>query len=117
MTNREEIYEDGDTLVPKEMETYFLGLLRRGSNWSPEVTEETTRLQEKHLAHIRWMFEKGELVVAGPFGDVGDIRGILLFRTGTLEAAQALAASDPAVAAGRLIVDIHPWFVPAGVLP
>jgi uncharacterized protein YciI len=111
------LYEDDESLVPKEMTTYYHGLLRRGSKWTPEVTEETERLQEAHLAHIRRMFDEGDLVIAGPFTDDGDIRGVFIFRTGTLEEAQALAAADPAVRAGRLIVEIHPWMVPPGVLP
>jgi hypothetical protein len=34
-----------------------------------------------------------------------------------LEEAKALTASDPAVQAGRLAMEIHPWMVPEGVLP
>ena len=111
------IYEDDESLVPADMTTYFLGLLKRGPQWSPEETEETARLQDEHLAYIRGMFERGELVIAGPFVDDGNLRGVFLFRTDTLKEAESLAANDPAVIAGRLIVDIHPWLVPSGVLP
>jgi uncharacterized protein YciI len=117
MTDRSDLYEEDDSLIPKDMTTYYLGLLRRGSKWSPEVTAETERIQEKHLAHIRSMFEAGDLVVAGPFTDGGDLRGVFLFRTESLEDAQALAANDPAVQAGRLIVELHTWIVPGGILP
>ncbi len=117
MSDRNVIYEDQDSLVPKEMSTYYLGLLRRGSKWSPDETSDTERIQEAHLVHIRRMFEAGDLLIAGPFTDDGDLRGVFLFQTETLEEAQALAASDPAVKAGRLVVDIHPWKVPSGVLP
>lgn len=117
MMDIESHYEDADSLIPKEMTTYYLGLLRRGAKWTPEVTEETERVQETHLAYIRNMFEAGDLLVAGPFTDDGELRGVFLFRTATLEEAQALAEDDPAVKAGRLIVDIHPWMVPAGVFP
>lgn len=103
--------------VPPEMTTYYLGLLRKGPNWKPGESEEILKLQENHLAHIRWMAEKGQLVIAGPFTDGGDLRGVFLFKTRTLEEAQALASSDPAVIAGRLEIDIHPWMVPAGILP
>ncbi|MGB3714676.1 MAG: YciI family protein [Candidatus Promineifilaceae bacterium] len=117
MTEVESMYENDDSLVPKEMTTYFHGLLRRGAKWTPEETEETERVQEAHLAHIRRMFEEGDLVIAGPFTDGGDLRGVFVFRTRTLEEAQALAAADPAVRSGRLVVEIHPWMVPSGVLP
>jgi len=111
------MYEDDDSLIPKDMTIYYIGLIRRGSKWTPEVTEETERVQAEHLAHIRKMFEDGVLVIAGPFTDDGDLRGVFLFRTDTLEEAKTFAANDPAVRSGRLIVDIHPWMVPTGVLP
>jgi hypothetical protein len=34
-----------------------------------------------------------------------------------LEEAKTLTATDPAVQAGRLAMDIHEWMVPEGVLP
>jgi hypothetical protein len=34
-----------------------------------------------------------------------------------MEEMKALAEQDPAVKAGRLAVEIHPWFVEKGVLP
>jgi len=111
------IYEDDESLIPADMTTYYLGLLKRGSKWSPEETKATASLQDEHLAYIRGMFEDGELVIAGPFTDDADLRGVFLFRTETLEEAEALAANDPAVRAERLIVDIHPWLVPSGILP
>jgi uncharacterized protein YciI len=117
MSENNDLYEDEDSLVPKDMTTYYLGLIRRGEAWSPEETPESEATQAAHLTHIRGMFEAGTLVVAGPFTDGGDLRGVFLFRTETLEEAEALAAGDPAVKAGRLIVDIHSWMVPAGILP
>jgi uncharacterized protein YciI len=58
-----------------------------------------------------------KLVAAGPFGDDGQLRGIFVFRVASLDEAKALTASDPAVQAGRLAMDIHQWMVPDGVLP
>lgn len=57
------------------------------------------------------------MVVAGPFGDNGPLRGIFVFKVGSIDEARELAATDPAVKAGRLAIDIHPWLVPEGVLP
>jgi len=58
-----------------------------------------------------------KLLVAGPFGDNGALRGIFVFRVGSLEEAQSLCATDPMVKAGRLVVELHPWQIPEGVLP
>jgi hypothetical protein len=49
--------------------------------------------------------------------DDGDYRGIFVYRVASAKDAEALAATDPAVKAGRLKVLIHPWMVPKGVFP
>jgi|GEM_PF-208504 len=99
------------------MVTYFLVLLKKGPKWSPGETPELQRLQEAHLDHIRRLGDSGKVVLAGPFSDEGDIRGALLFKVGTIEEARKLEAEDPAVLAGRLVMDVRPWLVAKGVLP
>jgi uncharacterized protein YciI len=96
--------------VEYEMTTYYVGFLFKGPNWSPEETPERARLQEAHMANIRRMGAEGKLLVAGPFTDDGDVRGLYVFKVGSIEEARDLAASDPAVKAGRLRFEIHPWF-------
>jgi len=56
-------------------------------------------------------------VMAGPFGDNGDLRGIFVFRVGSLKEAQDLAATDPMIKIDRLRLELHEWTVPAGVIP
>ena len=99
------------------MVTVYLGLLRRGPAWTPEETAESEQLQATHLAYIRQMADAGSLIMAGPFTDRGHLRGVFVFRVGSLKEAQALAGADPAVKAGRLIVELHPWLVSESVLP
>lgn len=99
------------------METAYLGFLSRGSKWTPEKTPATEELQKAHLANIMRLNQLKKLVVAGPFGDDGELRGIFVFRVGSLREAQELSATDPAVQAGRLAIDLHPWQVPEGILP
>ena len=53
----------------------------------------------------------------GPVLDGGDLRGVGVFRVGSLAEAQALSDADPAVQAGRLISEIHPWMIFKGILP
>jgi uncharacterized protein YciI len=102
---------------PIKLETAYLGFLTRGAKWTPEQTPATEALQKAHLANIQRLAALKKLVVAGPFGDDGNLRGIFVFRVGSLEEAKTLAATDPAVQAGRLVVDLHPWMVPEGILP
>jgi uncharacterized protein YciI len=102
--------------TPLRLVTYYFAFLLRGPKWTPEQTPELARLQEAHLANIRRLAETGKLVVAGPFSDGGPLRGVFVFKTETMEEAKALADIDPAVQAGRLALELHPWLVPAGSL-
>lgn len=102
---------------PMKMTNAYIGFLSRGAKWTPEKTPQTEELQKAHLANINRLAETKKLVVAGPFGDNGQLRGIFVFRVASLEEARELAATDPAVQAGRLSIDMHPWLVPEGILP
>jgi uncharacterized protein YciI len=102
---------------PLKLTTAYLAFLTRGAKWTPEQTPQTEELQKAHLANINRLAAMRKLVVAGPFGDNGQLRGIFVFRVGSLEEAQALSATDPAVKAGRLAIEMHPWLVPDGILP
>jgi uncharacterized protein YciI len=102
---------------PIKMTTAYIGFLSRGQKWTLEKTPETEQLQKAHMANINRLAETKKLVVAGPFGDNGQLRGIFVFRVASLEEAKELAATDPSVQAGRLSIDVHPWLVPEGILP
>jgi uncharacterized protein YciI len=102
---------------PFKLTTAYLALLTRGAKWTPEKTPATEELQKAHMANIIRLAEMKKLVVAGPFGDNGQLRGIFVFKVASIDEARALTETDPAVRAGRLAIDIHPWLVPEGVLP
>ena len=93
-----------------EMTTYYVGFLRKGPSWSGDDTPENRKLQEAHLANILRLSKEGKLLVAGPFLDGGDLRGLYVFKVGTAEEAKALVETDPAVAAGHLRFELHPWY-------
>jgi uncharacterized protein YciI len=102
---------------PIKLTTAYLALLSRGAKWTPEVTPATEEIQKGHMANIYRLAGMKKLVVAGPFGDGGQLRGIFVFKVASIDEARALTETDPAVQAGRLALDIHPWLVPEGVLP
>ena len=95
------------------MRTYYMVLLRKGPH-RDQPAAEAERIQAGHMAHIQAMHKAGKLVLAGPFLDDGDIRGIFLFMASSLDEVKALTAQDPAVQAGRLLMDIRPWYGPRG---
>ena len=101
---------------PIKETTYYFCFLRRGPKWTAERTPETGNLQAAHMANINAMAKTGKLVIAGPFENGGDYAGVFVFKVGSLDEAKALAESDPAIKAGRLVADVHPWLVAEGSL-
>jgi uncharacterized protein len=98
-----------DTKPKEELKEYFFVMLKKGPNRN-QTKSVADSIQAAHLAHINKMAESGKLNIAGPFGDKGDWRGILIFNTKTAEEAKAMVEQDPAIKSGRLIYEIHPWW-------
>jgi uncharacterized protein YciI len=97
------------------MANYHLGLLRKGPTWSAQRTPATDSIQAGHMANIVRMSEEGILVAAGPLLDGGDLRGVFVFRNDSIAQIRSMVARDPAVTSGRLVMDLYPWFAPAGI--
>lgn len=88
---------------------YFFVMLKKGPNRDQDTTK-AKELQKGHMANIQKMADMGKLAIAGPFMDDGDWRGIFILDVATKEEAEKLLANDPAIAAGRLAYEIHPWW-------
>jgi uncharacterized protein len=97
------------------MRRYVMAFLKAGPN-RPENPDAAATLQRGHMAHIRSMAAAGKLVVAGPFLDRGELRGIFIFAVDTLEEAEALVAADPAVEFGSLVMELKPWYGSAALM-
>ncbi len=91
------------------MKPYVLVFLKRGPNRSSDSTTRAN-LQAAHMANINRLAEEGKLVLAGPMNSDEDIRGIYIFDVATIEEAKALTETDPAIQAGSLIMEMHPWY-------
>ena len=106
---------EGSSGPEYEMTTYYVGFLYRGESWTPEETPEIEQLQRDHLANIERLAETGKLLLAGPFTADTDLRGMFVFAVDSMEEARALCDSDPMVQAGRLRVDLRPWYSAKGI--
>lgn len=95
------------------MQQYFIAFLKRGPIRN-QNEEESAMLQKEHMAHLGKMYDLGFADISGPFGDDGDIRGITIYNVPTLKMADSLANSDPMVKAGRLVIEMHPWWAGKG---
>ena len=116
--NEKNAHEEAESMG---MDVYHIFLLRKGPTWSPESTPEISALQEDHLANYKRLAEIGKLVLTGPFLDSfatsGEVRGMGILKTDTLQEAEELIATDPMVKVGRLVFELHAWMVEKGVLP
>ena len=107
--------QDDSSKPEYEMTTYYMAFLKKGPKWAPEVTEETKKIQSAHLANIEKLVEEGKMILAGPFLDEWEVRGIFVYKVDSIEEAIALTQQDPAVVAGRLTLEVHPWYSAKGI--
>ncbi|QOG04210.1 YciI family protein [Flavobacterium sp. MDT1-60] len=97
------------------MKKYVFCLLKTGTNTTASK-EETQKLFEGHMANINKLAKEGKLVVAGPFmKNDRNYRGIYVFNVTTIEEAQALVATDPAIKANLLEAELTPWYATAAL--
>lgn len=97
------------------MKTFVMAFLKRGPNRDRD-SAEAYDLQKAHMDNISRLIEEGKMVLAGPFGGDGDLRGIFIFNVETVEEAKALTESDPAIQAGSLEMELIPWYGSAAVV-
>jgi uncharacterized protein YciI len=97
------------------MRTYVMAFLKAGPNRN-RSREDAQKLQQAHMANINRLAAEGKLVLAGPFADDGPLRGIYIFDVATVAEAEALTRSDPAIQAGSLVMELHPWYGSAALM-
>lgn len=98
----------------QKIKQFWFVMLEKGPNRNQD-SATAAKIQEGHMANITRLYNEGKLKVAGPFGDNGNWSGIFIFdasATGctTKEEMEKILQSDPAVAAGRLVCNIRPWY-------
>jgi uncharacterized protein YciI len=95
---------------PKQF-IYVLRLVPRlhsDSAW----TKEDEMAIGRHFTRFKQAIEKGELILAGRTKEPGDKTfGIAIFEAADEAAARAFMESDPAVVAGLMTAELHPFAV------
>ena len=104
-----------DVTKPANLEQLVFGILVRGGNTSKDKAT-ADELQKGHLAYMDALHRQGKLVMAGPLGGNGPMRGLVVYRVKDVAEATALAADDPAVKAGTLALEAYPWMTFRGIL-
>lgn len=93
--------------------SYFFVFLNANPNRPTIEKDSLNRLQAGHLANITRLYNEGKLVVAGPFGD-SLAGGVFILKSGSLETATAMLDSDPAISAGRYVLELFPLRIRSG---
>jgi uncharacterized protein YciI len=97
------------------MKKYVMAFLKTG----PVEIKDSVQRREMlmaHLKNIQRLANAGKLIVAGPFMDDQKIEGIFIFNVESVDEARELTASDPAVKAGALEMELHPWYGSAALV-
>jgi uncharacterized protein YciI len=100
--------------VPETKPKQFIYVLRlvprlySDSAW----TKEDDLALSRHFARFQHAIETGELILAGKTNEPGDKTfGIAIFEAKDETAAKAFMESDPAVVAGLMTADLHPFAI------
>lgn len=97
------------------MRSYVIVTLVTGK---AEIDDEN-RLKEAfagHFANMTRLAEEGKLVLAGPLIDAKPKRGIFIFNVETIEEAEKLVKTDPAVEAGLLDYELTRLYSSAALM-
>ncbi|MEO7960533.1 MAG: YciI family protein [Ginsengibacter sp.] len=97
------------------MKQYVMAFLKTGANVEVDSAKRS-QLQMAHLKNIIRLANEGKLILAGPFLDNQAVRGIFIFNVTSIEEAQMLTESDPAVKAGVLQMEMRPWYGSAALM-
>ncbi|MAO66548.1 MAG: hypothetical protein CL666_16275 [Balneola sp.] len=95
------------------MQQYFIVFLKSGPERS-QSEKEALKLQQEHLAYLGNLYEEGIINLNGASGGDSDIRGFSVYNVATIEEAREYAENDPMVKAGRLVVEVYPWWLAKG---
>ena len=92
------------------MKPYVLVMLKTGENKTTDK-DETNRLFRGHMENIQRLVKEGKLIVAGPLGKNDQTyRGIFIFDVRTIEEANTLVQTDPAVKEKLFAVELFQWY-------
>ena len=99
------------------MKNYIFVILKTGPKDSDFKGKERDDVFAGHMANIERLGGEGKLALAGPFGQNDKAyRGLFIFNVATVEEAEKLIQTDPAVKAGILIAEFTPWYGSAALM-
>jgi len=99
------------------MHSYVFVILNTGPN-DATITDKEKRktIFSGHFSNIGKLAKEGKLVLAGPFIEGGNKRGMYIFNVSKIEDAKKLVESDPAVVAGIFTAEYTKYYGSAGLM-
>lgn len=97
------------------MRQYVMCFLKTGP-LKVDDPAKRSELMKGHFGMINRLAEEGKLVLAGPFSEGGEFRGIYLFDVRTIEEARKLTETDPSIKEGYFKVEFIKWYGSAAVI-
>ena len=96
---------------------FTIVLLLANPDYVPGTPAEEDALQDAHLSYLADLHAAGHLYAAGPLGGGPDrpYRGLSIMGVDPATALE-LKSADPAVRAGRFLIQVMPWMVPGGAI-
>ncbi|MBW6497162.1 MAG: hypothetical protein K0B09_02110 [Bacteroidales bacterium] len=92
------------------MKSYILVMLKTGTNQTTD-TDFINACFRGHMENIGRLAAEGKLIVAGPLGrNEKTYRGIFILDDATLEEAEALLQTDPAISEKLLDAELYSWY-------
>lgn len=98
------------------MKKYVMAFLYSGDHVSEYSKEERAEIQKGHMANITKLADMGKLILAGPFFGTEAMRGIFIFDVTSIEEAESLTNTDPAIKAGVLKMELKEWYGSAALV-
>ena len=97
------------------MKMYVMCFLKTGP-LKVDDANKRAELMKGHFGMINRLAGEGKLVLAGPFSDGGEFRGIYVFDVKTVEEAQKLTETDPSIKEGYFKVEFIKWYGSAALM-
>ena len=92
------------------MKSYVLAILKTGTNDTADKAFRDSCFAG-HMDNIRRLVKADKMIVAGPMGQNDNAyRGIFIFDVSTVEEAEELLQTDPAISSKILATDLYAWY-------
>ncbi|KQV53385.1 hypothetical protein ASC95_11645 [Pelomonas sp. Root1217] len=97
------------------LRSYTFVLLKTGPKPMP-AGPARDEMFKGHFANMTRLAKEGLLVYAGPFDGVDGWRGLFIFATSDMEVARKAVETDPVIASGEMVAELHKHFGSAALL-